>query len=82
MTRRETPATSWRCHMPVASPIAVSAFILFGLSLARSSGVPPSTRDPIVDDLVILHDSIGHPRVAGTFARVLGRYVREAKALI
>jgi len=29
----------------------------------------------------ILHDGIGHPRVAGTFARVLGRYVREGHAL-
>ena len=29
----------------------------------------------------ILHDGIGHPRVAGTFARVLGRYVREQHAL-
>ncbi len=29
----------------------------------------------------ILHDGIGHPRVAGTFARVLGRYVRELRAL-
>ena len=29
----------------------------------------------------ILHDGIGHPRVAGTFARVLGRYVREEHAL-
>ncbi len=29
----------------------------------------------------ILHDGIGHPRVAGTFARVLGRYVRELHTL-
>ena len=29
----------------------------------------------------ILHDGIGHPRVAGTFARLLGRYVREQRAL-
>jgi N-acyl-D-aspartate/D-glutamate deacylase len=29
----------------------------------------------------ILHDGIGHPRVAGTFARVLGRYVRDERAL-
>lgn len=29
----------------------------------------------------ILHDGIGHPRVAGTYARVLGRYVREERAL-
>ncbi len=29
----------------------------------------------------ILHDGVGHPRVAGTFARVLGRYAREEKAL-
>ena len=29
----------------------------------------------------ILHHGIGHPRVAGTFARVLGRYVREEHAL-
>jgi N-acyl-D-aspartate/D-glutamate deacylase len=29
----------------------------------------------------ILHDGVGHPRVAGTFARLLGRYVREQRAL-
>lgn len=29
----------------------------------------------------ILHDGVGHPRVAGTFARVLGRYVRETHTL-
>lgn len=29
----------------------------------------------------ILHDGVGHPRVAGTFARVLGRYVRELHTL-
>jgi dihydroorotase len=29
----------------------------------------------------ILHGSVGHPRVAGTFARVLGHYVREVQAL-
>jgi N-acyl-D-aspartate/D-glutamate deacylase len=29
----------------------------------------------------ILDDGIGHPRVSGTFARVLGRYVRERHAL-
>jgi N-acyl-D-aspartate/D-glutamate deacylase len=29
----------------------------------------------------ILDNGLGHPRVAGTFARVLGRYVRERKAL-
>lgn len=29
----------------------------------------------------ILADGIGHPRVAGTFARLLGRYVRERRAL-
>ncbi len=29
----------------------------------------------------ILQDGIGHPRVAGTFARVLGRYVRESHSL-
>ena len=29
----------------------------------------------------ILHDGVGHPRVAGTFARVLGHYVREVHAL-
>lgn len=29
----------------------------------------------------ILHDGVGHPRVAGTFARVLGHYVRESHAL-
>ena len=28
-----------------------------------------------------LHDGKGHPRAAGTFARVLGRYVREEKIL-
>jgi hypothetical protein len=29
----------------------------------------------------ILENGLGHPRVAGTFARVLGRYVRERKIL-
>jgi dihydroorotase len=29
----------------------------------------------------ILENGLGHPRVAGTFARVLGRYVREQKVL-
>jgi N-acyl-D-aspartate/D-glutamate deacylase len=29
----------------------------------------------------ILKDGVGHPRVAGTYSRVLGRYVREQKAL-
>ena len=29
----------------------------------------------------ILQDGVGHPRVAGTFARVLGPYVRELHAL-
>jgi N-acyl-D-aspartate/D-glutamate deacylase len=29
----------------------------------------------------ILDEGKGHPRAAGTFARVLGRYVREQKAL-
>lgn len=29
----------------------------------------------------ILHDGVGHPRVAGTFARILGRYVREQRTL-
>ncbi len=29
----------------------------------------------------ILHGEIGHPRVAGTFARVLGHYVRETQTL-
>jgi N-acyl-D-aspartate/D-glutamate deacylase len=29
----------------------------------------------------ILHNGVGHPRVAGTFARVLGHYVRDQHAL-
>lgn len=29
----------------------------------------------------ILHNGVGHPRVAGSFARLLGRYVREQHAL-
>ncbi|MEO7964154.1 MAG: amidohydrolase family protein [Gemmatimonadaceae bacterium] len=36
---------------------------------------------PMIASDGILHDSIGHPRVAGTFARVLGHYVRDGKAL-
>lgn len=28
-----------------------------------------------------LHDGVGHPRSAGTFARILGKYVREEKLL-
>ena len=34
----------------------------------------------IASDAVLEH-GIGHPRAAGTFSRVLGRYVREQKAL-
>jgi len=29
----------------------------------------------------ILENGLGHPRVAGTYARVLGRYVRDRKVL-
>ena len=36
---------------------------------------------PMIASDGILEDSIGHPRVAGTFARVLGHYVRDVKAL-
>ncbi len=36
---------------------------------------------PMIASNGILHDSIDHPRVAGTFARALGHYVREVKAL-
>jgi putative acetyltransferase len=35
----------------------------------------------MIDSDGILHDGVGHPRVAGTYARVLGRYVRDAHAL-
>ena len=44
-------------------------------------------RNAVADPLVmiasdgLLENGVGHPRVAGTFARVLGRYVREARAL-
>lgn len=36
---------------------------------------------PMISSDGILRDGIGHPRVAGTFARVLGHYVREVEAL-
>ncbi|MEO5799782.1 MAG: amidohydrolase family protein [Gemmatimonadales bacterium] len=36
---------------------------------------------PMIASDGILHDSIGHPRVAGTFARLLGHYARDVKAL-
>lgn len=45
--------------------------------------VTAAVSDPltmIVSDGV-LHDGVGHPRIAGTFARVLGHYVRELRAL-
>ncbi|HLT91269.1 MAG TPA: amidohydrolase family protein [Woeseiaceae bacterium] len=35
----------------------------------------------IASDGLMFVDGIGHPRGAGTYARVLGRYVREKKAL-
>ncbi|MEP6508716.1 MAG: amidohydrolase family protein, partial [Gemmatimonadales bacterium] len=43
--------------------------------------------DAVADSLTmiasdgILHGAMGHPRVAGTFARVLGRYARDLKTL-
>ncbi len=36
---------------------------------------------PLIASDGVLHDGVGHPRVAGTFARVLGHYVREVGAL-
>ncbi len=36
---------------------------------------------PMIASDGILEDSIGHPRVAGTFARVLGHYARDTRAL-
>ncbi len=36
---------------------------------------------PMIASDGILHGNVGHPRVAGTFARVLGRYARDLKTL-
>ena len=48
-------------------------------SAAADAWVRAAVRDslPMFASDGILHDGIGHPRVAGTFARILGRYVRE-----
>lgn len=35
----------------------------------------------IASDAIQMHDGMGHPRSTGTFAQVLGRYVREAGSL-
>lgn len=48
---------------------------------------PEMVRAAIIDPLTMiasdgsLHDGKGHPRTAGTYARVLGQYVRKEKAL-
>jgi N-acyl-D-aspartate/D-glutamate deacylase len=36
---------------------------------------------PMIASDGVLHEGQGHPRTAGTHARILGRYVREAKVL-
>lgn len=49
------------------SEVTVSAAVAHPLTMIASDG--------------ILHGAVGHPRVAGTFARVLGKYVRETHLL-
>jgi dihydroorotase len=48
-------------------------------SVAAEGWVTAAVRDslPMFASDGILHDGVGHPRVAGTFPRILGRYVRE-----
>jgi dihydroorotase len=48
-------------------------------SAAAEAWVRAAVRDslPMFASDGILHDGIGHPRVAGTFPRILGRHVRE-----
>lgn len=45
--------------------------------------VMAALRDPLtmIASDGVLHEGVGHPRVAGTFARVLGHYVRELGAI-
>ena len=64
---------TWRCSGQAfgdgdgsAAALIVIASVAHPLTMIASDG--------------ILHDGVGHPRVAGTFARVLGHYVREVHA--
>jgi dihydroorotase len=81
-TRIEWPATGERLTRE-SFPI----FRALGGDVIVHNNTEVIVRGAVADPLTviasdgILHDGIGHPRVAGTFARVLGRYVREERAL-
>jgi N-acyl-D-aspartate/D-glutamate deacylase len=81
-TRIEWPATGERLTRD-----SYSRFRAIGGDVVIHNNTETIVRAAVVDPLTmiasdgILHDGIGHPRVAGTFARVLGRYVRDERAL-
>jgi dihydroorotase len=62
-------------------------FRALGGDVIVHNNTEPVVRAAVADPLTmiasdgILHKGIGHPRVAGTFARVLGHYVRDERSL-
>jgi len=80
--RIEWPATGERL-----TRASYQRFRALGGDVVIHNNTEPVVRGAVADSLTmiasdgILHDGIGHPRVAGTFARVLGRYVREEHVL-
>lgn len=64
------------CSAPSTSHTVYDLVILNGRVMDPASGLGAIRAVGIASDGILL-DGVGHPRVAGTFARVLGRYVRE-----
>ncbi|HVX40079.1 MAG TPA: amidohydrolase family protein [Gemmatimonadaceae bacterium] len=62
-------------------------FLAMGGNFVIHNNTEAMVRAAVADSLTmiasdgILDNGVGHPRVAGTFARVLGRYVRDEHAL-
>ena len=81
-TRFEWPATGERLTRQTWP-----AFYARGGLLVNYNNTETTVRDAVTDSLPmiasdgILHGVVGHPRVAGTFARVLGRYARDEHVL-
>ncbi|MFN0177851.1 MAG: amidohydrolase family protein [Gemmatimonadales bacterium] len=80
--RLEWPASGERL-----TRASFARYRLLGGMLVDHHNTEAVVRAAVADPLTIiasdgiLEDGVGHPRVAGTFARVLGRYVREERAL-
>lgn len=80
--RLEWPATGERL-----TRASFPRFWALGGNVVIHNNTEAVVRAAVADSLTmiasdgILHDGVGHPRVAGTYARVLGRYVRDEHTL-